>query len=739
MIARVVLTQANKIIDKEFDYEIPDALKGRARIGMRVLVPFGRQKSGKAAGIICDMPKKSEFQNLKQISDIIGTEPMLKPEMLDLCRYMKERYLCPLSVAVRAVLPPEPGEKNVLGARLLIPREEAPKIADGLRAKRAEAQAEVLTVLADEGEMTCAQAAELAGCAHSTLRALEKKGLIEIFTRRIMREAFDASKYNKTKALEPTKEQKPIIEHINSLIDEEKHETVLIHGVTGSGKTEVFLQTIEHCVNMGKTAIVLVPEISLTPQMIERFVSRLSDSVAVMHSRLSFGERFDQWQKILRGEVSVVVGARSAVFAPLDNIGIIILDEEHEASYKSENAPRYHARDIALWRARTGGAPVVLASATPSVESFYRARSGEYTLCEMKERYNQNELPKSEIVDMRAELFDMRNNSAISFKLQDEINKNLQNGEKTILFLNRRGYNTFVSCRECGAVMECKNCSIPLTYHMATGRLKCHYCEYTAGNITVCPECGSKYIRYFGTGTQKIEEELHSLFPSAGILRMDYDTTSQKGGHEKILREFRSGGADILLGTQMVAKGLDIASVTLVGVLAADASLGVDDFRASERTFDIITQVCGRAGRGSVRGRAVIQTYQPQNKVINMAKNHDYVSFFENEIKYRKRLCYPPFCDIISILISGEDEEKVRAAAEAAGRIIKSASRTSSDILKVLGPAPAPIYRIKGRFRYRILIKAGGVACILPLLDEVRTSPARGCEITIDYNPNNMN
>ena len=486
----------------------------------------------------------------------------------------------------------------------------------------------------------------------------------------------------------------------------------------------------------------LVPEISLTPQMVERFVSRFGKRVAVIHSGLSYGERFDQWNKIKNNEVDVVVGARSAIFAPLENIGMIILDEEHENSYKSEINPRYHAREVAEYRASANGAPLILASATPSVDSFYHAKTlGDYKLFEMNNRYNDNSLPSVEIVDMRSEIFNYHNMSPISNRLEFEIRKNLEKNEKTILFLNRRGYNTFVSCRQCGYVMECKNCSIPLTYHMNSDSLVCHYCGYSIRNVSVCPECGSKHIKFFGTGTQKIEDELKRLFPEAKILRMDRDTTSAKGSHEAILNKFKNGEADILLGTQMVTKGLDFSDVTLVGVLAADSSLGVDDFRANERTFSLLTQVCGRAGRGDIPGRAVVQTYQPKNSTIEFAKTHDYIGFYENEIKFRKRLNYPPFCDIISILVQGKTEDIVKFEISSVFEFVKNSDDSHNNIIKLAHPMPAPIQRIKGDYRYRILIKVRDADLSLEILHEINNTHIqknKNTTMIIDINPINM-
>ncbi len=643
--------------------------------------------------------------------------------IIDICENIKEN--------VRA--------KYIRMAKLECSIDDGYALAQELLERRAKTQANMVLTLCDCGNMACADLISAVNGSYSALNSLCEKGIASIYKEQIIRNAYDEEKYERTQEYTPTEEQKPIIEYISGRIDDGINEKILIRGVTGSGKTEVFLQAIKHCIDLGKQAIMLVPEISLTPQMVERFVGRFGNLVAVMHSGLSLGERFDQWNKIKSGEVSVVVGARSAVFAPFENIGIIILDEQHEASYKSDIAPRYHAAEVAAKRGEDSGAPVVLASATPDISTYYRALNGEYTLFEMFNRYNKNAMPKARIVDMRSELLDLHNNSAISIRLQEEIRLNLEKGEKTVLFLNRRGYNTFVSCRECGYVVECENCSIAMTYHKKTNKLVCHYCGLTIDNITTCPECGSKYIRFFGTGTQRIEDELNKLFPSARVLRMDYDTTSEKGGHEMILRRFRNGEADILLGTQMVTKGLDFPDVTLVGVLAADTALNVDDYRANEKCFSLITQVCGRAGRGDVEGRAIIQTYQPQNRTINLAEEQNYKEFYKNEILYRIRMQYPPFCDFVYILVSGEDEEDANAEIVNIGDFLKE--NQSENILKTMGPAPAGIKRIKNMYRFRIIMKVRNKELILPILRQVyeahESSDIKNM-LSIDINPTNM-
>ncbi len=744
MIAKVVLNNKEQNIDRIFDYQVPESLETGLSVGMRVKVPFGFRNNS-VEGIVVELAQSTELQSLKSIKQILGSEPVCSAKTLKLCLWISEKYFCSLYQAIRLTTPPGMSmgtdEKTVKFASLLIDRDTAFTVKEELRSKGAVARARVIETLIMNDNMPLNKLVKECGGSYDAIRGLQKLGYIMVELQQVVREAYDEAKYEKTTAYTPTPEQKTVIEHLYNAIDIEKKERILLRGVTGSGKTEVFLQAIERVIEKGKNAIMLVPEISLTPQMVQRFVGRFGNRVAVIHSALSAGERFDQWNKIKKGEVRVVVGARSAIFSPMENIGIIILDEEHENSYKSETTPRYHAIDVAEKIADDENAILLLASATPSVTEYYKAKSGEYTLFEMTKRYNKSAMPEVNIVDMRGELFENKNRSPLSLKLQNEIRKNLDRGEKTILFLNRRGYSTFVSCRECGEVITCPDCSIAMTYHKKKDSLSCHYCGYTIKNVSVCPSCGSRYVKYFGTGTQKIEEELKNLFPNAGILRMDTDTTSQKGGHEKILDEFQKEGADILLGTQMVTKGLDFHEVTLVGVLAADTSLAVDDFRANERSFSLFTQVSGRAGRGDRAGRAIIQTYQPYNTTIKYAKTHDYTAFYENEIIQRKRLNYPPFCDIIYIMVTGEDESDVSASIEEIADKIKRHMRSSDEILSILGPGPAPIEKIRNNYRYRILLKCKSEDSVHGLLREIYEScekNRRKVFLSIDTNPVNM-
>ncbi|MBQ7792451.1 MAG: primosomal protein N', partial [Clostridia bacterium] len=525
-------------------------------------------------------------------------------------------------------LPPGSARKNkvsdkmIRGSVLNIPYDETFDMLDVLRDK-APRQAQILELLIQNDFVADNDITFITGAGYGAIKALRDKGILRSEEIEVFRLPVNYDDIKRTTSPVLTEEQQKAVDIISRSAEQSENKTFLLHGVTGSGKTEVFLNCIERVLEKGKTAIVLVPEISLTPQMVTRFASRFGKRIAVLHSALSMGERNDEYKRIKNGEADVVVGARSAIFAPLKNIGIIVIDEEHETSYKAENAPTYHAREVAAFRAKNHGAALVLASATPSVESYYLAQKGTYQLISLTKRPTAQSLPEVFVSDMRKEMLN-GNRSCLGMELQRELRKNKDAGQQSILFLNRRGFSSFVSCRSCGFVIKCKNCDVSLTYHKNRGSLSCHYCGYTVRKPASCPECGSGYIKEFGTGTQKVEEEILSLFPDFSVIRMDVDTTGAKTSHQTLLARFEQEKTDVLLGTQMVAKGLDFPDVTLVGVLAADQSLCIDDFRANERAFNLMTQVCGRAGRGDKPGRALIQTYMPENDVIAFAKKQDY-------------------------------------------------------------------------------------------------------------------
>jgi primosomal protein N' (replication factor Y) len=539
------------------------------------------------------------------------------------------------------------------------------------------------------------------GITRSPLKNLEQKGWIRFEQVEVYRDPYAHKRFSRSEKPELTPQQQAVLEPIRQAIESGEYASFLLHGVTGSGKTEVYLEAIERTLFKGKEAIFLVPEISLTPQMVERFKARFGGDVAVLHSALSQGERYDEWRKIIRRQVKVVVGARSAVFAPFRNLGLIVIDEEHESSYKQEETPRYHAREVALWRAQQNGAVLLMGSATPALETYALATRGRYRLLEMSERVGNRPLPRVHVVDMREELRS-ENRSMFSRLLYEKIKDRLAKQEQMVLFLNRRGFSTFVMCRSCGYTLRCVHCDISLTYHRTNHTARCHYCGYTIVQPNCCPECQSSHIRFFGTGTQKVEAELARLFPGIRVIRMDVDTTGRKGAHEELLHKFRTGQGDVLLGTQMIAKGLDFPRVTLVGVIAADTSLHVPDFRAAEKTFQLLTQVGGRAGRHELEGDVVIQTYSPEHYSITHATRHDYAAFYREEMVQRKRTGYPPYYRLVLITFSHEEVPVViRAASTVADYLRPRLAATT----QLLGPVASPIARIKDRFRFQIMLK----------------------------------
>ena len=716
-------------------------LPGTISVGDRVLVPFGNKKTLEE-GFVISFKDKSEYK----IKDIAKIEEgyKLSKENIELANLMAKRYFCNISDCIHLMLPPGNTGKD-LSKRVSEKSQDAvilvkdiDEILQDIETKKikSEKQIRLLNFLIDNDEVFISDIEEFLDVSRAIIKTLEKNGYVEIIEKQIERNPFINKNIVKTEKLELNNEQKNAFKEINNSIKNNIFEEFLLYGVTGSGKTEVYLQLIEEVLKTGKTAIMLVPEISLTPQTIDRFISRFGvDKIGVLHSKLSIGERYDQWQKINNGDVKIVIGARSAIFAPLKNLGIIIIDEEHDLSYKADSTPRYNAKDLASYLAKINNIPLVLGSATPDLEAFYKAGQGIIKKLELTKRANEAELPDVDIVDLRDELA-IGNKSIISRKLHDEIEKNLNEKKQTILFLNRRGYSTFVMCRDCGYVAKCRNCNITLTYHSKSNKLKCHYCGYEQPNLTICPECNSKRIKYFGTGTQKLEEEINKLFPTASTIRMDVDTTSKKNSMEDILNKFKNDGIDILIGTQMVVKGHHFPNVTLVGVISADSSLNIEDYRATERTFSLLTQVSGRAGREKNKGKVVIQTYNPDNFCIECAKEQDYEKFYNAEIMLRKQLKYPPFCDIIVIVISSTKEQEVKNISN---MIYNNIGKMYNKKFICYKPMPAPIDKIKNKYRWRIIMKCkldnNMIDIVNSAVQEINSVTAR---IIIDVNPNNM-
>lgn len=568
--------------------------------------------------------------------------------------------------------------------------------------KRLAGQLRVLSAISQEESISVEELKEKASVTDSPIHTLLQKGILVEQRRQEKRDVFQLEDYTPTQPFYPTPEQAQALALLREEEQKEQKRPILLHGVTGSGKTEIYMQLIEHVIMEGKQAIVLVPEISLTPQIMERFISRFGKQVSVTHSRLSLGERLDQWRKARDGEISIIIGPRSALFMPFSNLGVIVMDECHESSYISDVTPKYHTREVARKLSELTGALLVMGSATPDIDSYHRAVTGEFLLLQLKERTKGSRLPEVFVTDMRKELED-GNRSAFGLPLQQAIRENLEKGQQTMLFLNRRGYSTFVSCRKCGEVLTCPSCNVSYTYHASDKALVCHYCGKEVPVPKICPSCGSHYIRYFGTGTQKIEEETRRLFPEASVLRMDADTTTGKNGHARILELFGKGKADILIGTQMIAKGHDFPNVTLVGILAADLSLNLGTYQAAENCFQLITQAAGRAGRGELPGQVFIQTYQPENHAIRMAAAQDYEGFYQEEILLRQAMEYPPFSHIFSVLITGKMEQEVILAAQRLGAFMNHYAERAG--CTVVGPAPAPLPKFRGEFRWQIFAK----------------------------------
>jgi len=747
MIARVSLEIA---LRKEFDYLIPPGLAGQVDVGSRVQVPFGARK---VMGCVTALAEESAHAKLKPIIKIIGTQTLVTPKVLKLARWIADYYCCAPEIALKSVLPEvvrkeQSGWRERLFVRALPFAGELPRLP-----KR---QLEIWNIIEERREMPLQELLELTETTASTIRRLEDKGLVEISRQISERDPYAREHILPTQPLPLNAAQAQSLEKIKDAITKKndefqmtngnerpsappsspfviRHSTFLLHGVTGSGKTEVYLQAIAHALEEGKGAIVLVPEISLTPQTVERFKARFSSGklqtlVAVLHSHLSAGERHDEWHKIRQGRARIVIGARSAIFAPVDPLGLIIVDEEHEHTYKQEEAPRYHARDVAIMRGQMESAPVVLGSATPSLESYYNCTIGKYTLLELPERVDEQKMPQVRVVDMRQAARQEKGTPIFSPRLKEAITQRLETGQQTILFLNRRGYSTSLQCPKCGYVCGCPNCSISLTYHRMEQKLACHICGHSEQVPAICPNesCKNPAIRFAGTGTQKVEDTLARLFPNARVKRMDADTMKRKDDYRKILGDFRAGKIDILVGTQMIAKGLHFPNVTLVGIIFADLALHQPDFRAGERTFQLLTQVAGRAGRGDIEGEVVVQAFTPFHPAIQFARRHDFNGFYEQEMEFRGQLKYPPFSRVALLTLKGRNEEKVKFSAEHLKRELEKTfpeskvqspkskvhsakaglgSRSRSSDLIISGPAPAPLLRAETFYRHQIMLR----------------------------------
>ena len=752
MIAEVIINRSAKKLNRTFDYNIPKEMQDFVIIGSKVIVPFGNSKKPEEAYVI-GIKEHSNFE----VKDIVKIEDSLTNFQIKLAKWMAKHYFCNVSDCIKLMLTPGTGRKEnkvqdkTINSVYLKKDIEEIEFDIENRKLKSEKQIRILKFVKDNEGCTIPEIEMFTDTSRAIVNTLIKNEYLEIVEKVIERNPLENKKIEQTKNLELTEEQRQAFDKVKESIDNKENKEFLLYGVTGSGKTEIYLQLIKKVIEEEKTAIVLVPEISLTPQMLDRFISRFGkEEIAVLHSKLSIGERHDEWKKIKEGKIKIVIGARSAIFAPLENLGIIIIDEEHDSSYKSETTPKYNAKEIAKILAKVNKCPLVLGSATPDLNTFYRAnlddteanngiKKEKIELLKLTKRANESSLPDVEVVDLEQELAN-GNRSMLSMDLYSAIEENLKNKLQTILFLNRRGYSTFIMCRECGYTVKCPNCNISLTYHRFGNILKCHYCGHEEKVVTTCPECGSSKIRYFGTGTQKLEQEINKLFPKAKTIRMDVDTVTKKNSHEVILNKFKNENIDILIGTQMVVKGHHFPNVTLVGVITADSSLNIDDYRANERTFQILTQVAGRAGRENKKGKVIIQSYTPENFSIECSKKQDYDLFYETEIALRKQLKYPPFCDIILISFNGLNEKEIQNVSNGMYEYLKQV--LNEEEFKIFKPIPCPVDKIQNRYRWRIIIKGNVDEKTNTVLNKALrmfyNQNLKNTRVSIDVNPNSM-
>src|SRR5213596_1698131 len=742
--ANYVRVIVDRAIHRELDYSVPESLAQRVGLGSRVRVPF-RDKSVLAT--VVAVPEQSEAKGIRPIEAIIGEAPVLSEQLLELGRWIATYYCCPIETVMRSMLPQvirraEVGWKKQLFVQpgRKIDKNEIEKLR-----KRAPRQAELLEAISRlETPMRAADLLRRVSLDNQTLRALVKRGLAELRAEAVLRDPHGDEQFIATSNLVLNPEQLVALKEIAQALDSpEKARPILLHGVTGSGKTEIYLQAIRATLERGRSAIVLVPEISLTPQTVERFKGRFAenrDIVAVLHSHLSEGERHDEWYKIHSGRARIVIGARSAIFAPLKNLGLIVVDEEHETTYKQEEAPRYHARDVAVVRAKIEKCVAVLGSATPSLESYHNAVIGKYRLLTLTQRVDQKQMPLMRIVDLRHERRKEKKAAILSEKLSQAIADRLEKREQTILFLNRRGFSTSLLCSNCGEARNCPNCSVALTFHRhpaVPGRLSCHLCGHTAAVPKKCPACGKDALIYAGFGTEKVEATVSQIFPKAAVSRMDADSMTRKEAYRETLRNFRTGNIDILVGTQMIAKGLHFPNVTLVGIINADLALHLREFRAGERTGQLLTQVAGRAGRGETSGEVFVQAYTPFSPSIQFARHHDFAGYFQQELEFRDRCDFPPFKHAILITVRSAHEGRAKLSAETLKRRLKEALPEEF----ILGDAAAaPLEKLQGQFRFHILIRGAAIMRLSRLVRETldKLPFPEDVTVTVDVDPHQL-
>lgn len=723
MNCEVLVELKSKNIDKTFTYSIPNNLIDKVKVGIRVLVPFGKQK---LEGFVLNTSNDNPEYKLKDILEVVDDEPVLNDELLELGKYIRKKTLCNLITSYQAMLPSALKAKNgrninkKYNTYLILKKDKFSEI-------KSDKQLTVLELIQKEGKVLKKSCTDISDYA---VKMLIEKGYVEEIKEEYYRINRDTIVRDQPKVL--NNEQQNVVDLVCS--DLNRFNPYLLHGVTGSGKTEVYMHIIEKVLTNKKEALVLVPEISLTPQFVSQFERRFGSKIAIIHSGLSDGEKYDEWRKIINKEVSIVIGARSAVFAPLTNIGVIIIDEEHTPTYKQENNPHYNAIDVALYRAKKYNCPIILGSATPSIESYTRAMTGVYKLLELKNRVNNN-LPYVSLVDMKKEM--RKGNRILCEELINSLNECISNNEQAIILLNRRGFSTTLTCKSCGYTAKCPNCDIPLTYHKTSNTMRCHYCGYGSAKLTICPECNSKEISYFGMGTEKLLEWISENIVGSKPIRMDIDTTSNKGAHERIINSFKNHEYNILIGTQMIAKGLDFPDVTLVGVVSGDASLNIPDFRSAERTFQLLNQVAGRAGRSSKSGKVIIQGFNMNHYSIVYASHHNYKDFYEEEMKIRKNLNYPPYCNLCLIKVAGKDYDSIYKESNKLSNYLKNSLQSKAI---VLGPSSANIPKINNNYYINIILKYKKSDSVIDVLNFIKDKYKDNRKINIDIyiNPNQI-
>ena len=744
--ANIIVDISHEKLDKTFQYKVPDRMRDYLALGMQVYLPFGNRK---VKGYVVELTDEPEYDvaKLKEIIGIVSDSIPIESQLIALAGWMRKNYGATMNQALKTVIPIKKKMAAVEHKKvcLLLGLTEAKNQLAEFERKHNLARARLLKALIEQGELDWEIIIHKLNVSRTVVAAFEEMGIAAVKAQQTYRNPIEKLQ-SKGYDITLNEAQQKVVDTVIADLQQNIQKTYLLKGITGSGKTEVYMELIAKVLEAGKQAIVLIPEIALTYQTVMRFYNRFGDRVSIINSRLSQGEKFDQFERAKNGSIDIMIGPRSALFTPFQNLGLIIIDEEHESSYKSETLPRYHARETAIERARMAGASVILGSATPSIESYYKAVHGEYQLLELTKRVAEKKLPQCYVVDLREELR-MGNRSILSYRLQQLMEDRLRKGQQIMLFLNRRGLSGFVSCRSCGHVLKCPHCDVSLSQHN-NGKMICHYCGYEEPETKVCPSCGSKYIGGFKAGTQKIEAIVKERFPNARVLRMDFDTTRNKEGYEQILSAFANQEADILIGTQMIVKGHDFPNVTLVGVLAADLSLYVSDYRASERTFQLLTQAAGRAGRGDVSGEVVIQTYQPEHYSIQTAKAQDYETFYKQEIAYRKMLRYPPIYHMLVVLCASKDEPKAAKAAQSLSEILKTQiskhqeASTAQERIWLIGPADAAVAKVNDIYKKVIYIRAVDYQKLVQLKDCIEAHTAENAAyknvmIQFDFNPMN--